>query len=114
MLRILGVVAASALFATAAHATVTTIEYTGSDGEQVTVAYDDATNTATVIGGESDGATSPYTFDEAANKLCSNDAEGAEVCVTFEGTGEEPKAGDTASFTTNDGRSGTAKVVSIQ
>ncbi len=114
MIRTLGVLFASAFLATAAHATVTTVEYTGSDGAAVTVAYDDATGTATVVGGESDGATAPYTFDEANNSICSNDAEGKEVCVTFDGTGEEPKVGDTASFTTNDGRSGTATVVGIE
>ena len=114
MIRTLGVLFASALFATAAHAAVTTVEYTGSDGASVTIAYDDATTTATVIGGENDGAAGPYTFDEASNTICSNDAEGKEVCVSFDGTGDEPKVGDTASFTTNDGRSGTAKVVGVE
>ncbi len=114
MIRTLSVLFASAFLATAAHAAVTTVEYTGSDGASVTVAYDDATTTATVVGGENDGAAAPYTFDQASNTICSSDAEGKEVCVTFDGTGEEPKAGDTASFTTNDGRSGTATIISVE
>ena len=114
MRRTLGVLFVSTLFATAAHAAVTTIEYTGSDGAQVTIAYDDATATATVVGGENDGAAGPYKFDEASNTICSNDAEGKEVCVTFDGDGGEPKVGDTAAFSTNDGRSGTAKVIAVQ
>ena len=113
MIRTLGVLFASAFLATAAHAAVTTVEYSGPDGN-VTVAYDDATSTATVVGGENDGAAAPYTFDQASNTICSSDAEGKEVCVTFDGNGEEPKAGDTASFTTNDGRSGTATIVSVE
>lgn len=110
MLRTLGVLFVSAFFATAANAAVTTIEYTGSDGEKITIAYDDATSTASVVGGE-DGASAPYTYDEASNTLCSADAEGAEVCVTFAAPGE--KVGDSSDFTTNDGRSGTATIVAL-
>ncbi len=112
MMRTLGVLFASAMFATAAHAAVTTIEYTGSDGNSATIAYDDSTNTATVVGGESDGQSAPYTYDEATNTICGSDNEGKEVCVTFANPGEN--VGDASDYTTNDGRTGTAKIVDVQ
>lgn len=112
MLRTLGVLFASAMFATAAHATVTTIEYTGSDGNSATIAYDDSTNTATVVGGEGDGQAAPYTYDEASNTICGSDNEGKEVCVSFEKPGEN--VGDSSPYSTNDGRSGTATIVSVE
>ncbi len=111
MIRTIGTLLFACLFATAAHATVTTIEYDLGEGEKVTIAYDDATNLAT---SQADGAaaSSPYTWDEATSTVCSTDGEGNEVCATFENAGTE--AGHTTSFTTNDGRAGTATIVSVE
>lgn len=107
MKKTLGVIALSAFFATAAHATVTTIEYTAGD-QKVTVAYDDSTNTATNTG---TNESSSYTYDEATATVCRPDGE-KQVCVTFENAGSE--AGHTTPFKTNDGREGTATIVSVQ
>ncbi len=110
MIRTLALASAAALMATAASAAVTTIEYTLADGDKVTIAYDDATSTATTNG---DAATArPYTWDEATSTVCSADAEGKEVCATFENAGQE--AGHTTAFSTNDGRSGSATILTIE
>ena len=110
MIRTLALAAAATLFATAASATVTTIEYTLADDQKVTIAYDDVTSTATTNG---DAATArPYTWDEATSTVCSADADGKEVCATFEEAGDQ--AGHTTGFSTNDGRSGTATIVSVE
>ena len=109
MIRTLGLIAVAGLFATSASAAVTTIEYTLGDGEKVTIAYDDASSTAT---NTADGSASPYKWDEATSTVCSTDPEGKEVCATFENAGTE--AGHTTAFSTNDGRSGTATIISVQ
>lgn len=109
MIRTLGLIAFAVLFATSASAAVTTIEYTLGDGQTVTIAYDDATSTAT---NTADGSASPYKWDEATNTVCSSDPEGKEVCATFESAGTE--AGHETAFSTNDGQSGTAKIISVQ
>ena len=107
MKKTLGVIALATLFATSAHATVTTIEYTVGD-QNVTIAYDDATMTAS---NAADGTAKPYTWDEASATVCREDDE-QDLCVTFENPGTE--AGHETPFTTNDGRSGTAKIVSVE
>ncbi len=109
MIRTFGLIAVAGLFATAAHAAVTTIEYQPAEGDAVVVAYDDATSTAT---NKTSGNSGPYTWDEASSTVCSNDADGNEVCVTFESAGTE--VGHKTPFTTNDGRSGTATIVSVE
>lgn len=96
-------------FASAAQAAVTTIEYTPAEGDAITIAYDDASGTAT---NAATGTSSPYKWDEASATVCSSATDGNEVCVTFENAGSE--AGHTTAFTTNDGRSGTAKIVSVE
>ena len=108
MKKILGLLAASTLFATAAHATVTTIAYTPTEGEAITVAYDDAAMTSTNVATGESGA---YTYDEATGTVCGSSA-GSEVCVTFENPGSE--VGHETNFSTNDGRSGTAKIISVE
>lgn len=107
MKKTLGVIALSALFATAAHATVTTIEYDGGE-QKVTVAYDDSTMTAT---NTESGASNAYTYDEATATVCRKEGD-KDLCVTFENPGSE--AGHSTPFKTNDGREGTATIVSVE
>ena len=111
MSKFLTVLAAATLFSSAAFANVITVEFAQTGGETVTFAFDSETNTSTNVG---TGETGAYTFDQEANKLCGTGADGAEICVTFEGPAGEPKAGDTGAYTTNLGTAGTATIVSIQ
>jgi hypothetical protein len=107
MKRTIGAIALSFVFATAAQATVTTIEYQGAE-EKVTVAYDDSTMTST---NATTGNAIAYTYDEATATVCRKDGD-KDLCVTFENPGSE--AGHTTPFKTNDGREGTATVVSVE
>jgi len=112
MFRLVSAVAVAALFATPAFATVTTIEFKPNDGsEAVTIAFDDTSGTSTIVGSGESGA---YTYDEATGTVCGTDAEGQEICATFENPSAEPKAGDTANYTTSTGAAGVATVISVE
>ncbi len=108
MNKLLGVLAATSLFATAASATVTTIEYAIEGGDTVSLSYDDSSMTVS----DADGNASDYTYDEAGGTVCSNDPDGKPVCATFESTGSE--VGHTTPFSTDDGRSGTATITNVE
>ena len=92
MKKIAFVAAAAVLFAAPAFAGSAVIEFAVDGGETSTVTIDESSK-----------------WDEAALTLC-GDQDGAEVCVTFDHKMEA--AGDTAGFTTTDGKHGTAKMVS--
>ncbi len=108
MKRLLALVGTAVLFTTAAHATKTTIEYTPTEGDVVTIQYDDETNLSTNV---ATGESAEYTYAEEEAKICGS-ATGEEVCVTFDNPGEE--VGHESAFSTNDGRSGTAKITAVE
>ncbi len=109
MKKLFAVLGATVLFASAAHATKTTIEYVPTEGDTVTVQYDDSTMTSKNVTSGNEGT---YTYDEETATVCGTGAEGAEVCATFENPGTE--VGHETPFTTNDGRSGTAKITAVE
>jgi len=97
-----------ALVAGPALAASTTVEFTGEDGAvQVWKFSDDGT----ASGPEDASAT--YTWDEEAKKLCATFAgdEPQTVCATFEDNGGDGSVGETAGYTLDDGRKGTAKII---
>lgn len=109
MLRTVSVIAFAAMIATPALAGVTTIEFKSSDGETTTGVYDDSTSTYTI--NDSTEAI-PYTWDAEAKKLCGKDADGADACATFEA--EISEVGQSTTFTSQDGESGTATIISVE
>ncbi|MEQ9146033.1 MAG: hypothetical protein RLO08_16925 [Parvibaculaceae bacterium] len=103
--------AAAVLFSTSVYANVITVKFEPTEGDAVTFAFDTEANTSTNV---ATGETGPYTFDEAANKICGAAPDGSEVCATFDGPAGEPKVGDSGAYTTNTGTAGTATIVSIE
>ncbi len=102
---------AALFFTTSAFAQVITIKFEPAEGDAISFAFDTEANTSTNL---ATGDTGPYTFDEAANKICGAGPDGAEVCATFEGPSAEPTVGQSGPYTTNTGASGTATIVSIE
>ncbi len=112
MSKFLATFATALLISSSPFAQVITVEFKPAEGDAITFAFDDATNTSTNV---ATGETGAYTFNAETNTICGTGADGAEVCATFEGPANaEPKAGDSGSYTTNAGTSGTATIVSIQ
>lgn len=94
---------AAVLFAAPALAGERVIELTRSTGESFTLVLDTTASTASVNGAPAEA----YTWDEASNQLCASSG----LCVTFAEAGTEP--GMSTTYTTNEGNSGTATLVSI-
>lgn len=94
---------AALLIAGPAFAGERVIELTRSTGESFTLVLDTDANTASVNG----AAAESYTWDEATNQLCA--ASG--LCVTFAEAGTE--IGASTTYTTNEGNSGTATLISV-
>jgi hypothetical protein len=111
MPKLIAAIAAAVLFSTSAFANVITVKFEPTTGDAVSFAFDTEANTSTNL---ATGEAGPYTFDEAANKLCGSGPDGAEVCVTFDGPAGEPTAGQSGPYSTNTGTSGTATIVSIE
>lgn len=96
--------AAAALFVAApALAGERVIELTRDSGESFTLVLDTTASTASVNGSTAES----YTWNADTNELCA--ASG--LCVTFADAGTE--VGGTTTYTTNEGNSGTATLVSI-
>lgn len=108
MKKLLLTAALAGAMATPAFAASLTIKFENSDGTVSTITLDDATGTATNDKGEAN----PYTYDEASKKLCGTN-EGAEICVTFENTADEPAVGFSTPYTTSAGGAGTATITAI-
>jgi hypothetical protein len=112
MPKFFATLAGAVLFTTSAFATVITVEFKPTEGDPVTIAFDSETNMSTIVGTDQTG---PYTFDEAANKICGSGPDGQQTCATFEGEASaEPKVGDSGAYSTDTGTAGTATIVSIQ
>jgi hypothetical protein len=93
---------AAAAFTSPALAQKVTVKYTEVGVSEYTVVYDDVAMTAT-----RGKTTSAYTFDAATRTLCEG-----ETCLTFAKWKAEP--GASMRFTSTDGRSGVATVMSVK
>jgi len=111
MPKFIAALAVAVLFSTSAFANTITVKFEPAGGEAISFAFDAETNTSTNL---ATGDAGPYTFDEAANKLCGSGPDGSEVCVTFDGPTAEPTVGQSGPYTTNTGDAGTATIVSIE
>jgi opacity protein-like surface antigen len=99
--------AAAALLSTPAFAETVTLEFAAEGEDAVVLLLDPAANTVTY-----NGDTSAASWDAATNTLCSQTPDG-EICATMADVPETPTVGHTTTFTTNDGKSGTVTVVSV-
>ncbi|GAB5459565.1 MAG: hypothetical protein Hens3KO_25950 [Henriciella sp.] len=107
-MRTLIALAAAAAFTTApAFAAKVTIEFTPEGADPITVVLDDVAMTVTGPDG-----TAPFTFDVPTNTMCV--VMEPKTCVTFEGEAKEAVAGESAAYTSNNGTSGVAKVLSVE
>ena len=99
--------AAAVLFAGAASAAELTVNFESSEGVAQTWVFNDETKMST----SPDGVEAPYTWDEETLTVCGEMPEQGELCVTFEEMMVEE--GATTGYTTSDGGSGTATLVSM-
>lgn len=90
-----------------ATAITTTVEYEIQGAEKQVWTYDESTMTFS----GPDAITGAFTLDEDTGVLCGK-VESQEICVTFEEMSRE--VGHSTPFSTNDGRSGVATVLSSE
>ena len=108
MKKFVAAAVAAIIAAGPALAASTSVEFTGEDGVvQVWKFRDDG------VAEGPEGATAAYTWDEEGKKLCATFAgdEPQTLCAVFEDNGGTGAVGETAGYTLDDGRKGTAKIV---
>lgn len=110
MKKLITLAAATAAFTLPAMAGTISIELANDDGNTVVLTLDDATKTATTEGVEGSFA---YTFDVDTATLCGDPMGEGEICATFADVSGTPAVGDTTTYTTSDGGSGTSTVIAI-
>lgn len=98
----------AAFAAAPALAAKTTVEFKRDSGESVVVTLD-GEGGATMA----DGATTTYTYDAEAMKMCFATPDG-DNCATFAERKDAPKVGDSVRYTASDGAEGTATVIAIE
>ena len=103
MKKMMAAAAVALLAAAPALAGEMVIELTRSTGESFTLVLDTDASTASVNGSTPEA----YTWNESTNELCA--ASG--LCVTFAEASQE--IGSSTTYTTNEGNSGTATLVSV-
>ncbi len=108
MKKRLASVIAAAVAATPAFAAITTIEFKRDTGETQIVTLD-GEGTAT----NAEGASFPYTYDEATLTLCFELPE-SKPCATFAEANDDPQVGDSVRYTAADGAEGTATITAIE
>ena len=81
----------------------TTVEFSGSDGQVVTIVFNDD-GTSTTNG----GAPTPYTMDQDAKTVCGKTPDDGDICATFDELGDE--VGFSTHYTDTGGHSGTATI----
>jgi len=108
MKKVLIAAAILAVSAAPAFAKVYTTKFVGTDGTSATVTFDDVAMTTV----DDKGVKGTYTFDAATLKMCTKNPAG-DYCLTFASSGLG-KPGDSVAFTTADGKSGTATLISTQ
>ncbi|MBO6728751.1 MAG: hypothetical protein QUV02_03580 [Maricaulis sp.] len=102
MKKLIAGAAVALLAAAPAFAGEMVIELTRSSGESFTLVLDTTAGTASVNGSTPES----YTWDEGTNQLCASSG----LCVTFAEASQE--VGSSTTYTTNEGNSGTATLVS--
>ncbi|MCB2098294.1 MAG: hypothetical protein AB7F91_09375 [Parvularculaceae bacterium] len=113
MKKIIALASIAALVAAPALAGSNTVEFTRDDGTTQVWKFNDD---GTAEGPEGTAAT--YTWDDEAKKLCAT--AGGETpetrCITFSEMSSEGEAavGDTAKYSTDDGKSGVAKIIAVE
>jgi len=108
MKKLLGASIAAMLVAAPALAAANVIRFEPSDGEAVTMTFnDDGTVSA------DNGSTGTYTWDEDTKTICGTfEGAEAELCATFEEVSYE--AGFSTTYTATNGNSGTATLVEVK
>ncbi len=108
MKKLIGASMAALFVAAPALAAANVIKFEPSDGEAVTMTFnEDGTVNA------DNGATGTYTWDEETRTICGT-FEGAEgeTCATFEAVSDE--VGFSTNYTATNGNSGTATLVEVK
>lgn len=110
MKTILTATLTTAFLAAPAFAGSMTMGFTDASDGTTTVMILSDDGTASVEGVD---GTFPYTWDDEAHKLCGDYTGKGEVCATLEDDGTEPAVGQTAAYTTSEGKSGVAEIMAM-
>lgn len=108
MKRLIAIIGATVLLTAPALAATMTLSFATDDGETTVWTLNNADNTAS--NGE---VTLPFTWDAEAKTLCAQAEEG-EICATMDTANDAPAVGDTSTYTTNTGVTGTVTIIAIE